>query len=107
MGLALWLSHNGGNHDYQNMAPDMEFVCTEQDRMMIHTREMIAQHREVDYFVYGHRHKLVNQPLDEARRIFIIGDWIKYFSFIRINEEGPRLLQFPPEKETAPIQQPS
>jgi UDP-2,3-diacylglucosamine hydrolase len=94
IGLAYWLSQNGGNHDYHNEQPDYQFICTEEDSLMIHARETMQAQPTIDYFVYGHRHKFVDQPLDETRRIFILGDWIRFFSFLKITQGGPELANF-------------
>ena len=35
----------------------------------------------VDYFIFGHRHKMINVPLTENTRFVLLGDWIKNFSY--------------------------
>ncbi|WP_303924630.1 UDP-2,3-diacylglucosamine diphosphatase [Draconibacterium sediminis] len=39
------------------------------------------QTNPIDYFVMGHRHKLVNEKMNEKTRFIILGDWIKAFSY--------------------------
>lgn len=98
IGLAYWLSQNGGNHNYLDTKPDCHFVCTEQDPLVVHARATLRQQPEIDYFVYGHRHKLVDQPLDDHRRLFILGDWIQFFSYLKITPQGPQLARYPVEE---------
>jgi UDP-2,3-diacylglucosamine hydrolase len=35
----------------------------------------------IDYFIFGHRHHMVNAPLTENARFVLLGDWIKNFSY--------------------------
>ncbi len=35
----------------------------------------------IDYFIFGHRHQMVNEPLNENARFVLLGDWIKNFSY--------------------------
>ena len=35
----------------------------------------------VDYFITGHRHQMVDIPLNENSRFVLLGDWIKNFSY--------------------------
>ncbi|HHV85242.1 MAG TPA: UDP-2,3-diacylglucosamine diphosphatase, partial [Petrimonas sp.] len=36
---------------------------------------------DIDYFVFGHRHILLDFPLNGKSRVINIGDWIQYFSY--------------------------
>lgn len=35
----------------------------------------------VDYFVMGHRHRMINEKMDGKARFIILGDWINSFSY--------------------------
>lgn len=41
----------------------------------------IAEKEHFDYFVFGHRHIIVNEPVAENSRLIILGDWIRKFSY--------------------------
>lgn len=72
-----WSSHS---RDIDNYTPQF---LGEEEPLITYCREYLAQHpHEVDYFVFGHRHVLVDYPLgiDDARMI-ILGDWIRQFSY--------------------------
>lgn len=95
IGLAYWFSHNGGDHNYHAGPPDMAYVCTEQDPLLRHTLDLLRERSDIDHFVYGHRHKYVDHALGSHRRMFILGDWIQYFSYLRVDFHGPQLCQWP------------
>jgi UDP-2,3-diacylglucosamine hydrolase len=39
------------------------------------------KHEPVDYFITGHRHQMVDAPLNKKARFVLLGDWIKNFSY--------------------------
>ncbi len=41
----------------------------------------ILKNEQVDYFVFGHRHRLTNMELPGKSRFILLGEWIKTFSF--------------------------
>jgi UDP-2,3-diacylglucosamine hydrolase len=43
--------------------------------------ESILMNEKIDYFVFGHRHVMVNMPLGENSRYINLGDWIHHFSY--------------------------
>jgi UDP-2,3-diacylglucosamine hydrolase len=34
-----------------------------------------------DYYVFGHRHLIINEPIASNSRLIVLGDWIRKFSF--------------------------
>ncbi|HRX11369.1 MAG TPA: UDP-2,3-diacylglucosamine diphosphatase [Draconibacterium sp.] len=36
---------------------------------------------KVDYFIFGHRHCMVNTPMNDDTSFVLLGDWIKNFSY--------------------------
>ena len=44
-------------------------------------------HKDVDYYVYGHRHIKLDLPLDGKARMFILGDWIWQFTYLVFDGE--------------------
>ena len=58
-----------------------------------------ATHPDVDYFVYGHRHVLVDYPLSTGARMIILGDWIHHFSFAKFDGDTILLYRWNGETE--------
>ena len=40
-------------------------------------------HPDIRYFIFGHRHTLLNMDLSADTRILVAGDWMKHFSYIQ------------------------
>ena len=75
------------------------------DRIDYGSKEMLYQfsmsykhlNPEVDYFVFGHRHLPGIKPLEGFNCSYInTGDWIRYNSYLVIDEKGPELLYYKP-----------
>lgn len=43
--------------------------------------ESFLKKEQIDYFIFGHRHKMVYYPMNENTRFVLLGDWIKNFSY--------------------------
>ncbi|WP_299582510.1 UDP-2,3-diacylglucosamine diphosphatase [uncultured Sunxiuqinia sp.] len=41
----------------------------------------VLEDEEVDYFIFGHRHLLLDLPLEKNTRYINLGDWITHFSY--------------------------
>ena len=51
------------------------------DRLVAFSKEYLKKRPDVHFFVYGHRHIMLNSMIAEKSRVIILGDWIKYFSY--------------------------
>lgn len=80
-----WSSHsrNFSNEIPQFAGPDKEpFVKFAEDYQQNNTTQ------PVDFFVLGHRHILLDYPLETGGRLIVLGDWIHHFSFGRWDGEN-------------------
>jgi len=41
----------------------------------------VLEQESVDYFVFGHRHRVANIPVGTKSRFILLGEWIKTFSY--------------------------
>ena len=52
-----------------------------EQRLVRWTKAYAAEHPEIDYYLFGHRHLLIDLALRGDKRIVILGDWLQYNSF--------------------------
>ena len=73
-----WSSHS---RDFAHYEPQFEDEPGEP--LIAFCREYQKKHPgEVDYFIFGHRHVLVDYPLGtNGAHMIILGDWIRHFSY--------------------------
>lgn len=63
-------------HAYHN-----DYFDVEREHLVRYTKSLIAQSPDVDYYLYGHRHIMLDMVLPGQRRVLILGDWLQYNSY--------------------------
>lgn len=64
-------------HAYHN-----EYFDLEREHLVRYTKELlIPAHPEIDFYLYGHRHIMLDMALRDDRRIIVLGDWLQYNSY--------------------------
>ena len=58
-------------HAYQN-----DYFDVEKEWLVRWTKAYAAEHPEIDYYLFGHRHLLIDLALRGDKRIIILGDWL-------------------------------
>jgi len=53
--------------------------------------DLVQEHPEIDYFIFGHRHLPVNISLNNKARFVILGDWLTNFSYAFFDGENLEL----------------
>lgn len=71
-----WSSHSRKHGGY--VAP-----CHAGDKLIEFARgyNADAAHMKIDYFIFGHCHILLREPMDDGSETVILGDWIDKFSY--------------------------
>jgi len=54
----------------------------------------LESHPDIDFFVFGHRHVLLDVALAGQSRLLIVGDWMKLFSYVEWDGEQLSLHRF-------------
>jgi UDP-2,3-diacylglucosamine hydrolase len=71
----LWskISRQSKKHTVKDFDPENEG--------MYKFAQAFLKKEHVDFFVFGHRHRVVDLPLQDNSRFILLGDWIKSFSY--------------------------
>ena len=56
--------------------------------LLSYCKEKSKDSPEIDYFVFGHRHKPFKIEISDQKYYYNLGDWIKHFSFLEVSEDG-------------------
>lgn len=51
------------------------------EHLVLFAKEHLKVAPNINYFVFGHRHIMLDLMLNTSSRIIILGDWIQYFSY--------------------------
>lgn len=82
---------SGGSREKGGM---QEFMGEEKEFLIRFAKQEISRTPDIDFFVFGHRHILLDFPLNEKSRVINIGDWIRHFSYALFDGEEMRLEKF-------------
>lgn len=57
-------------------------------------RDYHATHPEIDCFIFGHVHVLSRERMEDGCEMVVLGEWIRTFSYAKVNSEGLELLRW-------------
>lgn len=77
MGLADYLSRKSRA---ATGSTEEVFLGADKEWLIIHAQEVLKQ-KNIDYFIFGHRHLPIDFRLTDTSRYINLGDWIQYFTY--------------------------
>ena len=67
------------------------------ERLVKNLRDFVrsyhSAHPNIDYFIFGHVHVLSREIFEEGCEMIVLGEWIRTFSYAKMNENGLELLK--------------
>ncbi|WP_102407204.1 UDP-2,3-diacylglucosamine diphosphatase [Parabacteroides bouchesdurhonensis] len=78
-------SANGNVKEYQGEAGEY---------LVLFAKDYLKTHPDINFFIFGHRHIMLDLMLSKTSRLLIAGDWMQYFSYIVWDGESLSLEQF-------------
>jgi len=91
IGLAhLWSK----NSRLKGLKEQEGYLSEDKEHLVLFAKKYLKQDDSIDYFIFGHRHILLDLMLTKKSRIMILGDWIQYYSFAVFNGKEMLLEQF-------------
>ncbi|MEM9723011.1 MAG: UDP-2,3-diacylglucosamine diphosphatase [Bacteroidota bacterium] len=95
IGLALGISGMSRKHQRTvSPYPANEFLG-EKEYLLIHSKELLQTEPDISHFVYGHRHILRKFPIQDRATCYFLGDWINFFSYLKISPSEITLTTYP------------
>lgn len=88
VGLAhAWSAHSRESGDIAGfLGEDKEFLIK-------FAKKEVEINPNIDYFIFGHRHIVLDFALNNNTRIIHLGDWISHFSYAVLNEDGDIMIK--------------
>lgn len=78
--LTIPLAHAWSNSSRLNGGVQ-EYLGEEREHLVQFSKETLKENPDINYFIFGHRHILLDLPIAERSNVIILGDWISYFSY--------------------------
>ena len=94
VGLAGWLSRLGPKHAD---GPEKEFLGEQEWLVQFAQGEL--KKKQIDYFIFGHRHIAIEYPLINNSLYVNLGDWIRYDSYAVFDGQELELKFYKPESK--------
>ncbi len=89
LGLA-WSRHNRK----KKLNAKTDEYMGEENEYLIQFAKNYPENHGIDYFIFGHRHIMLDLMLRRQKRVVILGDWINHFSFAVFDGEELFLDQY-------------
>jgi UDP-2,3-diacylglucosamine hydrolase len=91
--FAFALAHKWSSHSRLSKKDYQQEFMVNKDGMYKFAADFLNT-KQVDYFIMGHRHRMVNQKMNENTRFVLLGDWIGSFSYGVFDGEKFELKQY-------------
>ncbi|MCC8171887.1 MAG: UDP-2,3-diacylglucosamine diphosphatase [Parabacteroides sp.] len=66
--------------------------------LVLFAKEYLKTHPDIHFFIFGHRHIMLDLMLSRTSRLLIAGDWMRHFSYIVWDGESLTMEQFETEE---------
>jgi len=73
----LWAKHSR-RKEWEHPLP---YLGEDREHLVLYAKSCLQTHPEIDYFVFGHRHIVLDLMLNVQTRMMILGDWLQHFTY--------------------------
>lgn len=87
-------AHRWSTHSRNFSEETPQFLGPDRESLIAFATDYSLEHPEIDYYVFGHKHVLVDYTLESGSHVIILGDWIHHFSYARFDGELLTLHKF-------------
>ena len=71
-----------------------EYQGESYEPLVLFSKNYLKTHPDINFFIYGHRHIMLNLMLSKSSSMIILGDWINEFSYAVFDGENIFLEQY-------------
>ena len=71
-----------------------DYMGEDEEPLVLFSKDYLKSHPDINYFIYGHRHIMLDLMLSRTSRMMILGDWITEFSYAVFDGENMFLEQY-------------
>lgn len=87
---AFGLRWSKNNRLYKHKQEEAQYLGEDKEFLVQFAKEY-TQKDAIDFFVFGHRHVMLDLQITTQSRVVYLGDWISHFSYAVYDENGLRL----------------
>lgn len=71
-----------------------DYMGEDKEPLVRFSKEYLKTHPNINYFIYGHRHIVLDLMLSRSVRLMVLGDWITEFSYAVFDGENMFMEQY-------------
>lgn len=79
--IGMSIGHRWSMNSRLGKGIKLDFLGEEKEDLIRYSKSMLVADRNIDFFIYGHRHLAYEYPLKEGSRIIFLGDWVREGSY--------------------------
>jgi UDP-2,3-diacylglucosamine hydrolase len=92
--IALWFGHQWARNSRISKGVQPVYILDINEESAIQFAQNFILTTPVDYFIFGHRHFLLETEIGSGTKLFYLGEWFNFFSYAVFNGETVELKNF-------------
>lgn len=72
-----WSSHNRE----KDIEESSDYLGEDKEHLVLFAKDYLKKHPGINFFVFGHRHIMLDLQIEKQSRVVILGDWLEHFSY--------------------------
>ena len=60
---------------------EQAYLGADREPLVLFAKKKLQEQQGLHYFIFGHRHILLQSPIAEQTEVVFLGDWIRFFSY--------------------------
>ncbi len=91
---SMAFAHAWSNHSRENGIMGNVYLGEANEFLIRYAKQYLEQDPEINFFIFGHRHIMLDLMLCKKSRIIILGDWLQFYSYAVFDGEELSLEQY-------------
>lgn len=92
--FGIWLADFWSRKSRSHTAgSDAIFLGEDKEWLVLYSKEILKQ-KQIDFFIFGHRHLPLEITLSNTSKYINLGDWIRYYTYAVFDGESVKLLEY-------------
>lgn len=92
--FAFWLGHKWSKNSRISKGLEPELTNGAENESVVRFAKKYSEKNAIDYFIFGHRHILLNHEVISNVKVLVLGEWINYFSYAVFDGEKIELKKY-------------
>jgi UDP-2,3-diacylglucosamine hydrolase len=92
--IALWFGHQWAKRSRISKGTEPEYSQDADNEAAVRFARKYCLKKKVDYFIFGHRHLLLEKEISPETKLYMLGEWFNFFSYAVFDGEKVELKKF-------------